>query len=289
MNKTHGLLFGVVLAAFLASVSVAVHYKRQGAYYRQQWESVRPTPPAASDLSRAEPSETAPPPRLHPDAATGTSQASLAQTGLSPLQEQVHQLEVQLIERDALIASLRQAATNRSAVRFAGRRDDAARQDALKASDPKLYAEIEKRRQEARQTVQNAFARRADYLLRQDTSNMAQEEKEQYEQMVRLLDDTWKLSAQVQSVAAPEQRWDIMRTIRDNMINLDPLLTAQRNREFYNLGLSSGYSAEDAAALVVYLNDVIDLTSTHTLFQGVHLGPPHGTNSQAGSSRPQPH
>ena len=276
MQKMSLVVLGVGVAGIAAASTLAVHYRSQGEIYRQRCEAAEaalrqtpaPPPPAVK-------TETVVVRVKEPEAAPTPAPVVVANDDTSLLKEHVRQLQVELAEKDAQVAALRQA-TNRPSFRSQDRRDRGFSMETLKETDPKAYEEMEKRRQEMQQAVQTAFARKSEYLNKQDTSTMAEDEKAQHDQMVQLLDETSKLTAMVQTTLPPDERREAMRAIRDNLTALEPLLTAQRNRDFYKLGLTAGYKEDQAADFVNYLNDVIETTTTRNLFPGFRGGGPPG-------------
>ena len=63
-----------------------------------------------------------------------------------------------------------------------------------------------------------------------------------------------------------------MRTMHDNMQELAPLMDAERDRAFYQIGLDFGYTESEAQDFTDYLNGVIDVTSMSSLREGMHSG-----------------
>lgn len=253
MTKILALGLMAVLAVGLGVLTF--HYRQQSEYYRQQWENALSDPELDTPLP-VKPSST----RVVTVKAVAPPVADV-----TVLQTRIGELERQLAGKEAMIASLRQSVAGRTA------------DNPAKMSEPSVFlsrrtndvvrqAEFEKQRKESQQKVQNAFARKAAFLLKRDTSKLSEEEKKQYEQMVGLLDETWKMTAQMQSNLSGEQRHQVMHAVRDNITALDPLLTSERNREFYDLGLSLGYNEDEAVQFVSYLTEVIDVTSVSSLF-----------------------
>ena len=280
MKKAVPLITGLLAVAVVAAAAAAVHYRSRAESYRRQWEAAR----AAAAQARTDV------PSPNPEAATVIRSAAQVVTAApsvpaadptASLREQVGALERQLSEKDTLIAALRRTSTNDFFDRATMRRGRFPSLEDLQTSDPTQYEAIVKRRQEAQQAMQNALALKADHLLKQGSTDMTDEERQQYDDMVRLMTETWQLTQQLQANLPPDERRAIMSAMRDDMRALDPLLTAERSREFYNLGVTVGYTAPQATNFAAYLNQVIDLTSTRNLFPGFRGGPGGGTNASA--------
>lgn len=260
MTRVIWLLRGLILVAMVAAILMAVHYRREGEQYRQECEQLKARPVSVTVAAAPVSGETG---------RTGVVYAPApaeGQTEIETLQGRIVALENQLAEKEALMASWRQGPTNRPPDAFRRGGADMPFMGERGTNEVARRAEFEKRREEFQQKVQTAFARKAAFLLDHDTSKLKEDEKQQYEQMVSLLDETWELAAQMQGDLPGEQRREVMRALRDNLRTLDPLLISQRNREFHALAVSLGYSEPEAAQFTSYLTNIIEVTAASTLF-----------------------
>jgi hypothetical protein len=281
MRKAILCLIVLLSVGLLTAVSLATHYR---ALCRDALRTGAPTeasPPQRFTDAPGKSDPVGPGPAAKPLAA---EEAVAMPDPVVPLKNRIRELETQLAERDTRLAALLKASAEGSPARGPERRDRFPAPDALRTNDPALYAEMDRRRQEAQKSMQNALARQADFVLKKDTSNLSDEAKEQHEELVRLLDETWKITQQMQATATREERRELMRTMGENLRALDPLLVSERNREFYSLGLSVGYSPDEATQFASYLNDVINLTSTRTLFPGFRGSFSRGSGSGSGGT-----
>lgn len=97
------------------------------------------------------------------------------------------------------------------------RRDYSSWLEDMKKNNPEQYQEMMKRREEAQQRIKNSFAKKAAMVLDRDTTAMGKEEKEEYQLMVQLLDDTWKISERMQQPDLPhEERHQIGHQLFEN-------------------------------------------------------------------------
>ncbi len=243
------------------SASLALHYRQRSQYYQYQWEGALANP----DLDMPEPV----PVKTEAARVVYVKEPAATESDLTEFQNRIAELELQLSGKEALIVSLRQSAVTRPPDHPPKPMDPVV-VASRKTNDVARLAEAEKRRQEFQQKIQNSFARQANFLLNRDTSKMSEKEKQQYEKMVGLLDETWKAAAQMQAPLPPEQRREVMHTVRNNLKALSPLLATERTREFYDLGVSLGYNETEAAQFVSYIADVIDVTSVNKLFPQGH-------------------
>jgi hypothetical protein len=195
------------------------------------------------------------------------SAQSLSSNALADLKRQVSELQASVQARDAALASLRQSMTNAQPAEGWRRREEWLEE--LRTNDPAQYDQIMKEREEARQRVKDSFARKAAHFLEHDTSLMNDTEKQQYNQMLQLLDETWALSDKLRAENLPrDERREIWGQMRDNMRTLSPMLDAERDKEFYNVAMDLGYNEAEAAEFVSYLTNIIDVTSMRSVFQG---------------------
>lgn len=272
MSGISRLGFGVAAVLVVTSAALAVHFRQQSEYYRHQLEGALAE--AELDSPLQEPSKP-----VTTKVVYVNSPAAVA-PDVTAFQSRIGELERQLAGKEVLIASLRQSQASRIPDNVA-KAPEPTFLPPSRTNEMARRADFDKRREEFQQKVQNSFARKAAFLLKRDTSKLSEEEKQQYEQMVGLLDETWKLTAQMQANLPSDQRHQVMHTVRDNVTALDPLLSSERTREFHDLGVSLGYNEAEAAQFVSYLTDVIDVTSVNTLFPQLH-----GRSGQRGGGGP---
>ena len=78
--------------------------------------------------------------------------------------------------------------------------------------------------------------------------------------------------------------------MHENVDELTPLMEAERDRTFYEIGRDFGYTEDEAQDFVEYLNGIIEVTSMRTIFGGMHGGPggggPWGGGGGPDGSRP---
>lgn len=147
----------------------------------------------------------------------------------------------------------------------------------LQTEDPDRYEEIMSRREAMRQRVNDTFARKAAHFLYRDTSTLDPDEYEEYELMLGLLAETWQMAERMQDpLLERRERWAIGREVMTNVRELQPMLEAERDREFYELAIELGYDDDGAIEFVDYLNDVIDVSTFGSIWRGMRGGGPGG-------------
>lgn len=204
---------------------------------------------------------------------------TVANAPTSGQEERIRTLEADLEKKDVIIFLLQQAQTNQPAESMRRPPRSQAWMEDMKQNNPEQYAALTNRRAQVRQDVQTAFADRMDYLNNIDPAGMSADEQARHQRMTELINETWRIAEQLQSETPTSDRREYMQTMRQNMRELEPLLTAERSREFHALGLQLGYQGTDANAFEDYINRVIDLTSMGSLFHG-RRGPQDGQPRQ---------
>lgn len=272
----------------LSSSVLAVYYRHQADEFRKQLVAVEDRARQAHESlrtgSRNEPPATVKP--ISQQAGTGAADHAARQTAMDQ-QNRIRQLEAALYNKDTLILSLQQAATNRPADPSWSRHRQQARLDDLKQTNPRQYEDVIKRREQVRQEIQTSFAEKEAYFGNSDPSNMSEEEQAAYQQMAQLLDETRRLTEQMRAGLPPNERQAVMQTLQQNRSELAPMLDAARSKEWVNLGIQLGYNDEDAQAFGNYINKVIDLTSMQSIYRSMRAGiDPRAMQNPASPSTP---
>lgn len=267
MNRVVVMVMGFVLVVLVLSLAMAVHYRHQSEYYQGQWKD------ALTRLA-AEPVSTAPTTmRTEANQVIYVKTPAATEAEEPILRERLVTLENQLAEKESQLRALMQAATPHTEKASLPTVDRTMSATWRGTNAVARRTEFEKRRQEAQQTVQSAFAKKAAFLLNRDTSKLSEDEKKDYDHMVGLLDETWKLAAQLQQPNLPgADRRDTMHTLRENVKALDPLLSSERIRQFRDLGTSLGYSGPEAENFINYITAVIEVTDASSITPHFHGG-----------------
>ena len=190
---------------------------------------------------------------------------------IASLNARIRELEDELVRRNqASVAA--EAAPLSSPQRENGQpRERRNWMEELRRNDPQGYEEFQKRREEARQVMQDSLARKAAYLLYKDADKLSKEEQERQTLMMNLLSETWSLFRQMPGLPH-EQRFEAMRTLRDHVRTLEPMLDQERERAFYMVGRDLGYNEEDAARFAQHMDELVDVTT----LRDIRLGPGFG-------------
>ncbi len=271
MNLTQNkwLLPGIVTVVFLTTSGLAMHFKIRADHFEQHYlDTVLEAETLRERLNA---------PR-HPVVEPRPVQVVQATEAMDSesLLERIAELEQAVAERDQLITvsqtsrRFAQPPMEEDASEPRERRD---RMEELRENDPERYEELMRRREEMRQRVQDSFARKASHFLYRDLSLMSEAEQEEYQHMLGLLGDTWDLHDRMQEgELSREDRDELRQAYSENIRSLRPMLSAQRDREFYELGLQLGYNDQSAVEFVDYINNMIDITTLNMWSRGGRRG-----------------
>jgi len=258
------LIWSILLLGMFLSCGVAAYYRQQALEFRGNL--------AVFENLKKQSRESRPATNMIPATMKTDSGRSNQLFMAVEMESRIHELEAALQNKDVLIASLQQAATNRLANLPRSSSRLQAWLDDLKQNNPRQYAAVTQRWEQARLAAQTSFAEKEAYLQARDQDAMSEDEQGAYQQMTQLLNETWRLADLLQTGADPAERRLAMQTLRQNMRQLAPMLLAERSKEWYNLGLQLGYKDADALAFSEYLNKVIDLTDMQSIYRNMRSG-----------------
>ena len=211
---------------------------------------------------------------------SGDAQAEHADEHAAAKREaRIRELEAALQNKDALILTLQQAATNSPADTSRSRRRQQSWLDEMQQSNPQRYAAFTNRREQVQQAVQMSLAEKAAYFRDRDPSAMSEEDQVDYQAMSQLIDETGRLTELLRTDLPAADRRVVMQTLHQDRHELEPLLESARAKEFINLGLQLGHNDDDAQAFGEYLNKVIDLTSLQSIYRTMRTGAMDGRRS----------
>jgi hypothetical protein len=269
---------GLVVGYVMVASSLALYYRYQAGLYQREWKAAR------AELDRVAESVTS---ASFPDAAPTRPRASAVRRNadVDSSARVRPTAELQVVAKDTLVPSEGASLPARApaAERFGRRGADW--MENLRTNDPQRYAEMQQRRQERQQSIQNAWVQATNYFMNRDTSTMSDQDLEEYSTMVTLLGQAWSLNQQVQSGLPPEERQQAYAALRSNVMAVVPLLDNERNREYYDLARAMGQSDEAAAALVNSVNQIASNTSLRTILPGIRIG---GMSGGPGPGGPPP-
>ena len=270
MPRPVATLLGLVLLLWcLASTGLAIRYHQQAA--RLAETSAEANLEIADLQKRVKKAETARPATAPAPTIIMTSAAPAVVA--TDDAARVQSLEAALREREQALAALRQGGMSNRPPGFPrGGPDGSSWLEDMKKNDPERYAEFMKRREEAREQTQRAFAEKAAHFLERDVSKLSAEQQESHKALLTLLDQTWKLSEQLRGELPTEQRQEVMASLRENMHNLGPLLENERQNEFFLAGRQAGLSENQSLQLASDLQKTVEATSMRSLFDGMRGG-----------------
>ena len=255
--KTLPIATACLALALLAAGGSAIYYHNLAADYETRWSDAMSK--LAGAMRTAAPSSAVD----HPVILESNNDA------------QISALLEKLADKEQELETLRSATNRVERTRRdrPERIDWEARIEQMKEENPEQYAAMEARRQEIQNHIQSAFAERASILLNHTPANMTDKEAARRDLMFQTLEETWTLTEQMTSgELTAEERRTAFQTLRENAATLQPLLEEERDRQLYDLGLSSGYSESAAAEFVDYINDTLEATSMGGIGRGRGFG-----------------
>lgn len=268
MKKHTYLPVAILLATTALCAGAMFHYRTRARHYEQQWSEAMEQL-AARNTPRVQTRQTARPP-VPGRESTGAdlSDLHLEQDGLiAELIDELAQRDRQLAEMERVTAGTRRLPTPEE------RRQQF---ETLRETDPERYAEIIARQEAFRERMQEAFAGRAAVLHEIDPASMSQAELRQHRHLMETLQASWDLAQRMMSDdLPPEERRQIREQLVEVSQELRPLLADERNRRLVELGLSSGYSPEEARVFSEYIQQTFDATSAQRI-PGMRGGPRAG-------------
>ena len=274
MRMKYAVLTGVGAVVLLTTSSLALYYMSKAVYFKQEYGAAALR---LEKMAAASPAQEPAVPRMEsarkmPDAPRNVVNRE------SPRREQEAQdfVNGQAAPPAEVTAAPRSADSGRNRQRASDWLEN------MRTNDPQRYAEFQQRRQETQQNMQDAWGQANSYFLNRDTSKMSQADQEEYNTMLSLLNQTASLSQQLQSGLPSDLRQQVSSTLRSNVTALVPLLESERNREYYDAAVAMGHNAQDAAAMVTYINQITSNTSLRTILpsirgRGISGGGPSST------------
>jgi len=269
MHVKYRVLRGLAVLALLVTSALALYYRRQAGHFRHEWSV------AAAELGRMRVDHEKPSPALAVLKTEFDPRPSLVSTNVhenDTARKRRPDPERQPVAADKPAPTSMVAAAENAGDPERPRRRGADWMENLRTTDPRRYEELQQRRQEMRQYIQDAYTQRTNYFLNRETSAMSEGEFDEYSMMVTLLGQTWELSQRLQSDLPREDRREVMSAVRSNLVVLAPLLDNERNREYYDLAVGMGHSEEEAAAFVGYVNQITSNTSLRVILPGIGRG-----------------
>lgn len=248
----------VLTAAAVLSTAGAVMYRARAIQYERQWsEAMEQLATLNTPRLQTAPSRMSTLPRRVVNPEDGSDL-------LGEQDRLISDLLGELEQRERHIDELRQAATAPRG--FPSPEDRRQQLEAMRETDPERYAEIIARQEAFRERMQEAFADRAAILLAGDSATRSPAEAARFEQLIETLQKTWDLADRLASPETPpEERRALREELMETSRELRPMLAEERERRLIELGLSSGYSPEEARIFSDYIQQTFEATSIQRL------------------------
>lgn len=138
----------------------------------------------------------------------------------------------------------------------------AERMEQMKQENPEQYAEMQKRREEFRQSMEQRALERSSFLSAVDTKDMSGEQRENHEQLVATVARVNELMAQMmQSGGDRDATRELRQEMGETMATLGGLYESERQYLLESTARAAGYSGDDVSAFVEHVQGIIQNTT----------------------------
>lgn len=227
-----------------------------------------PEPPQAREVVRV--TRTAGP------AVTVRDEALVRET--ETLRSRVAELERALAARDVAPAAVAvsKPATNAAPAR-AGRPGGESweqRMERMRREEPERYAEMQKRREEFRQRMEQRARERVDFLDAIDVAGMNDAQRENHEKLLALVARANELGMQLMQGGGGrgEEGEALRREMGETMATLSTLYETERDYLLEATAKAAGYDGEDVKAFTEHIRHIMENTSLMPGFGRRHGG-----------------
>lgn len=142
--------------------------------------------------------------------------------------------------------------------RRAGRESFAERMERMRQENPEEYAEMQRRREEFRQQMEQRALDRNEFLAAVDVKNMSAGQRENHEKLLETLAHANSLMEKMGSGEGGRELW---REMAETGALLNELYREERRYLFEETARSMGYQGNDSEAFADHLQAIIENTS----------------------------
>ncbi|HNX34804.1 MAG TPA: hypothetical protein PKM57_09270 [Kiritimatiellia bacterium] len=147
-----------------------------------------------------------------------------------------------------------------------------ARMEQLKKEDPVRYAEMQKRFEDFRQSMEQRAQEKSSFLAAVDTQAMTDEQRANHEQLVAAETRISELrTLMMQAEGNSENRDSLRQEMGETMASLGALYDSERQYLLQATARAAGYEGEEAATFSAHIQTIIQNTSMGPGF-GFHGG-----------------
>ena len=141
------------------------------------------------------------------------------------------------------------------------------RMEQMKSENPEQYAEMQKRREEFRQSMEQRVQDRVDFLSAVETKNMNDAQKENHARLVETVARVNELMAQMAQPGA-ERTPEMRQQMGEAMGSLNELYGQERQYLLEETGRAVGYQGAQATEFATALQTIIDNTTMPSFGHG---------------------
>lgn len=180
------------------------------------------------------------------------------------LRLRVAELEKVLAERDAERAQRPQQPQTAETSAARDRRTSwEERMEQMRKDNPEQYAEMQRRREEFRQSVEQRVREREDFLDAVDVAGMTPEQRQNHEQLLATVARVNELMAGMMEGGRPrgEEGEAVRREMGEAMASLGQLYESERRYLLEATAKAAGYTGSDAQAFTEHIQAIYENTS----------------------------
>ena len=251
MNLKQGLWVGLGMV-FCVCVGIGMEHVRLWLFVPELAE------PVATEIQTAE--------KVRPRVVTVRDESAVRDA--EALRKRVAELEKALTERDSAKAAIPPAQETAVSEERPRRQSWKDRMEQLKKDNPAQYAEMQKRREEFRQGMEQREMDRADFLAAVDVKNMTSLQRENHEKLLATVARVNELMAQMGEPGSENSA--VRQEMGATMGLLHDLYGQERSYLLEATAKSIGYEGDEATAFAEQIQTIID----NTTMMGPHIG--HG-------------
>ena len=220
-------------------------------HVRQRWLATVEEAPVEADVAEVKPER--------PKVVTVRDESAVREA--AALRKRVAELEEALSARSAERAQVTQPPKEEPVSEERPRRQSwEDRMAQMKKENPEQYAEMQKRREEFRQNIEQRVRDRADFLDAIDVKSMTATQRENHEKLLATVTRVNELMAQMGTPGA-ENTHELRREMGESMATLGELYGEERRFLFEETAKAVGYQGAEATAFAEQMQTIIDNTT----------------------------
>lgn len=191
--------------------------------------------------------------------ATNTVVTPVDDSAIVALQTELFDVKQLLAQKEEQLAKIEADKKRRDDERRNRGEEMRERMERMREEEPERYAEMEKRREDARNRVVQAVNDRSLFLANLDTQDMSEDERQVHEELMTRIGVTQAMIDKIVAQGRPSR--EDHEILRDNYRVISDLYEVERDYVLRQVGAGMGYEGEETTEFSEYIQDIFDLTS----------------------------